>query len=339
MLLILGASFFYVYTSSLITYFILAIVIVIHLIGIKRERRRVVLSFRIKTIRYFTPVMIGFLVISNLTRMESVGGELVSIVMIIITAIALFDGSLGIRLHPEINSLIGTRKTMTTGVSIINHTIKNEMAKIQFLISKIEEELEQTKNQLLKKWIVSIRESSIHLTQINKRIKRLTHDIRLSRELTKLSTVVRSIYDESITINQAKANPVKISLFVETDFVMQLDRLHLKEALKNIIINSQESFKDIKRQPKIRISLKEVNGRAVLSIADNGKGIPHKMLSNIREPFFTSKKGGANFGLGLSYCQNIFDLHGIKMKIKSIEGRGTVVSLIFKKKLIRTKSK
>jgi two-component system cell cycle sensor histidine kinase PleC len=69
----------------------------------------------------------------------------------------------------------------------------------------------------------------------------------------------------------------------------------------------------------------------MLTIADTGIGIPRAALGKIGQPFeqvqnqYAKSKGGS--GLGLAISRSLTTLHGGKMKIRSREAIGTVISL------------
>jgi signal transduction histidine kinase len=66
-----------------------------------------------------------------------------------------------------------------------------------------------------------------------------------------------------------------------------------------------------------------------ISIADNGTGIPDKLLDKIFQPFFTTKPAGQGTGLGLSLSYDIVRAAGGELKVETRQGEGTrfVVSL------------
>ena len=61
----------------------------------------------------------------------------------------------------------------------------------------------------------------------------------------------------------------------------------------------------------------------VITVTDNGKGIPHNIVDKIFQPFFTTKPTGQGTGLGLSLSYDIVKAHGGKMKLESKEGEGS----------------
>ena len=64
-------------------------------------------------------------------------------------------------------------------------------------------------------------------------------------------------------------------------------------------------------------------GEVVISVKDNGNGIPQKNLDKIFQPFFTTKPTGQGTGLGLSLSYDIVKAHGGELKVVTQEGIGT----------------
>ena len=58
-------------------------------------------------------------------------------------------------------------------------------------------------------------------------------------------------------------------------------------------------------EPTVSISTKKMNGAVEIKVADNGNGIPQKVLDKIFQPFFTTKPTGGGTGLGLSMSYDI----------------------------------
>jgi signal transduction histidine kinase len=63
----------------------------------------------------------------------------------------------------------------------------------------------------------------------------------------------------------------------------------------------------------------------LLSVKDNGGGIPQKVLNKIFQPFFTTKPTGQERVLGLSLSYDIVKAHGGELKVETKEGDGSGV--------------
>ena len=66
----------------------------------------------------------------------------------------------------------------------------------------------------------------------------------------------------------------------------------------------------------------------LISVRDNGPGIPLKILDKIFQPFFTTKPTGQGTGLGLSLSYDIVKAHGGELKVETKEGEGTTFIIL-----------
>ena len=76
-------------------------------------------------------------------------------------------------------------------------------------------------------------------------------------------------------------------------------------------------------EPVVSISTKKNNGKVEIKVADNGNGIPQKILDKIFQPFFTTKPTGQGTGLGLSLSYDIVKAHGGELNVETREGEGS----------------
>ncbi|HLO81681.1 MAG TPA: ATP-binding protein, partial [Chitinophagaceae bacterium] len=73
------------------------------------------------------------------------------------------------------------------------------------------------------------------------------------------------------------------------------------------------------------------NGRqdsVMITVRDNGNGVPENIVQKIFQPFFTTKPTGEGTGLGLSLSYDIIKAHGGEIKVESKEGLGTTFTVI-----------
>ena len=70
--------------------------------------------------------------------------------------------------------------------------------------------------------------------------------------------------------------------------------------------------------PIVWIRTKKENGKILISVKDNGPGIPSSIIDKIFQPFFTTKPTGQGTGLGLSMSYDIVKAHGGQIKVSTV---------------------
>ncbi len=80
-------------------------------------------------------------------------------------------------------------------------------------------------------------------------------------------------------------------------------------------------------EPIVSISTKKLKNDIIISVKDNGNGIPKHVLEKIFQPFFTTKPTGKGTGLGLSMSYDIIKAHGGTITAESEEHEGTLIKL------------
>jgi signal transduction histidine kinase len=93
----------------------------------------------------------------------------------------------------------------------------------------------------------------------------------------------------------------------------------INQVIMNMIINAHQAME---QKGTVRIKTAQDEDTVIITIADDGPGIPQEHLDKIFTPFFSTKEGH-NFGLGLSICYNIIKAHHGNVDIKSTPGQGT----------------
>ena len=76
-------------------------------------------------------------------------------------------------------------------------------------------------------------------------------------------------------------------------------------------------------EPIVSVSTKKTGDKLEIKVADNGNGIPQKIVDKIFQPFFTTKPTGQGTGLGLSLSYDIIKAHGGEIKVETKEGEGS----------------
>lgn len=96
------------------------------------------------------------------------------------------------------------------------------------------------------------------------------------------------------------------------------DPPRLKQVLLNLCRNAVEAMPE---GGVLTLKAAREAGEVVIEITDTGVGIPASEVSQIFEPFYTTKATGT--GLGLSVCRRIVEAHGGRITLDSRPGRGT----------------
>ncbi len=80
-------------------------------------------------------------------------------------------------------------------------------------------------------------------------------------------------------------------------------------------------------EPTVSVTTKKNGNKVLISVRDNGNGIPQTALDKIFQPFFTTKPAGQGTGLGLSMSYDIVKAHGCEFRVESKEGDGAIFTI------------
>lgn len=98
----------------------------------------------------------------------------------------------------------------------------------------------------------------------------------------------------------------------------RFDPERLQQVLLNLLRNALQAMEG---RGRVRLSARRAPGLLILGVEDDGKGIPPELISEVFNPFFTTKENGT--GLGLAIVRKIVELHGGNLFVTSEPGHGT----------------
>lgn len=101
----------------------------------------------------------------------------------------------------------------------------------------------------------------------------------------------------------------------------------LVRAFSNIITNAEQSITAARNRGSLTISLSTTKESVVVSLADDGVGMPPENITKIFDPFFTTKRPGGS-GLGLTICLAIIRDHGGTIEVQSAPGAGATFQVV-----------
>jgi two-component system, NtrC family, sensor kinase len=98
----------------------------------------------------------------------------------------------------------------------------------------------------------------------------------------------------------------------------------LNQVFLNLLVNAADAMQGREGRGEIKIRTHADGPMAVISIADNGSGVPEELQAVIFEPFFTTKDVGKGTGQGLALARAVVvDKHGGTIEVTSAPGQGT----------------
>jgi signal transduction histidine kinase len=156
----------------------------------------------------------------------------------------------------------------------------------------------------------------------------------------KESTDINALADEYLRLayHGLRAKDNSFNATMKTDFDETIGNINIvPQDIGRVLLNLYNNafyaaplppnggFKDpnYKHQPTVWVTAKKLGDKVLISVRDNGPGIPKNIVDKIFQPFFTTKPTGQGTGLGLSLAYDIVKAHGGELKVKTKEGEGS----------------
>ncbi len=174
-----------------------------------------------------------------------------------------------------------------------------------------------------------------HLMDNVKKIDNLIQKVEFFSKLPKpvlTRACLRDAVEAGLENHLSEMEKRQIDLLLELgDVVLCIDPEQIARAVSIFVANALDAVPDGGR---IEIRAKEDTNRAVISVADNGKGISSDDLEFIFNPFFSTKPAGA--GIDLAIVKRIAEGHDGRVEVDSKPGKNTTFSLILPKEKRRS---
>jgi two-component system NtrC family sensor kinase len=183
-----------------------------------------------------------------------------------------------------------------------------------------EEEFQKSKN--IEEFKTSIRKIEEHVERARKVVHNMLGYAR--RMEPRLEDVdVNDTVKQTIGLldNYARNNNIDIQMELNPDLpIIAGDQAQLQQVFLNLISNAIDA---IGKNGWIRVKSIRSGGEILVSVTDNGPGIPEEMQRKVFDPFFTTKSSGKGTGLGLWISYSIMEKMGGKISLNSKVGEGT----------------
>lgn len=147
--------------------------------------------------------------------------------------------------------------------------------------------------------------------------------LKMDQQAVDLASVVDEVMDRASRLARIKS--VNLLMGHTEPIETTGDFVHLKRLVLNLVDNG---IKYTSSGGTVKVSLEEKAGSAVISVEDNGPGIPLGEQSRIFQRFYRSpgarSKGQGGSGLGLSIAKSIAEAHGGRIELESTPGSGSI---------------
>ncbi|MDD2850826.1 MAG: ATP-binding protein [Desulfuromonadaceae bacterium] len=213
------------------------------------------------------------------------------------------------------SSLVQSEKLATIGklVAGVAHEVNNPLNAISSSIYYLEKEpSESVANQtnLLKQG----------LSRIQKIVQQLS-DFSRASNLSIESVQSSAFFQEAATFGSMalKKRAVIFKVFddCKSQVTVRMDKAKLHQVVLNLIMNAADACGE---KGEVRLSATVDDTSYVITVTDDGEGIPEDIKGHIFEIFFTTKQAGKGTGMGLAICRNIIDMHNGTISVASRPG-------------------
>ncbi|MGM0632067.1 MAG: two-component system sensor histidine kinase NtrB [Pseudomonadota bacterium] len=103
-----------------------------------------------------------------------------------------------------------------------------------------------------------------------------------------------------------------------------VSRIQIEQVLYNLISNAIDSLRESDGEKVLRLHCErqDATHQCVVTVEDNGAGIPEEYMGRLWDPFFTTKEKG--MGQGLAICRSILQRHGGEISAENADGGGAI---------------
>ena len=142
---------------------------------------------------------------------------------------------------------------------------------------------------------------------------------------------LQPLLEQAISAAKTKLNPnetfpaVKITILPEPVDV-NVDRQQISNALAELLLNAQQAGP--KTEIQLQARLDSSRRWLMIEVTDDGGGMDAHTLAHAMDPFFSSKSAGRRIGMGLPRAQIYAQSHGGRIELRSINGKGSVVTIV-----------
>jgi two-component system, NtrC family, nitrogen regulation sensor histidine kinase NtrY len=210
-------------------------------------------------------------------------------------------------------------------VHVLAHEMMNSLTPISSLSESLELLLQTSDSrEEIAGALEAIKRRSLGLMDFVERYRKLAElptpeprRIRADDFLSGIDRLMSGTFREKRIAYRSRITPGDLSLSADPQL--------LEQAMINLLRNAAEAVAGL-AQPRIDVSCQLREEQLIITIADNGTGLPAEKRDQVFVPFFTTKPGGS--GIGLSIARQVALAHGGQLDASANEPCGTVFTLV-----------
>jgi len=214
-------------------------------------------------------------------------------------------------------------------ISMMSHDLKTPLARIQGMTDVILKDSQPLSSQQ-REAVDTIRHSGDDLLKFINAILNYSRIESQGVELHMQSRDVNSLLKDVIRKHEflAKVKRIPIEFESEPLFPIQVDPELMKQVFSNLIENA---IKYSPEESQVRVHSEEKDGKVIVTVVDQGPGIPQDEVNNIFMKFFRSKNAKSSpikgSGLGLYLAKYFTELHQGRLFVESTYGKGSTFTV------------
>ncbi len=213
-------------------------------------------------------------------------------------------------------------------VTTMIHELKRPISTLKMCVSGLDNKQMVDDPEIRKELLSETRTALDNLSAYFSKLRDITFNNVEQIPLNIQSVNLHDLFD---TVAAATIRPsgkdVVVHNEIASDIVVSADRSHFYNILNNLVENAVKYSGD---SVEIKASANADKGEVVLSISDNGNGIPSGDLKHIFQRFFRGKASVGEqpgMGLGLAYVKLLVKAHGGEISAESTLGQGTCFTI------------
>lgn len=213
-------------------------------------------------------------------------------------------------------------------ITTMIHELKRPISTLKMCVSGLDNKQMVDDPEIRKELLSETRTALDNLSAYFSKLRDITFNNVEQIPLNIQSVNLHDLFD---TVAAATIRPsgkdVVVHNEIASDIVVSADRSHFYNILNNLVENAVKYSGD---SVEIKASANADKGEVVLSISDNGNGIPSGDLKHIFQRFFRGKASVGEqpgMGLGLAYVKLLVEAHGGDISAESTLGQGTCFTI------------